>query len=82
MLFIITPATDASEFFWPLILRGLGLGLLFVPLTNMILGGLEGRDIASASGLSSMVRQIGGSISVALIGVFRIDYLPNIAPIY
>lgn len=67
---IITPATAASEFFWPLILRGFGLGLLFVPLTNMILGGLEGRDIASASGLSSMIRQIGGSISVALIGVF------------
>jgi DHA2 family multidrug resistance protein len=50
-------------------LRGLGMGLLFVPLTNLLLGGLQGRDIASASGLSSMIRQIGGSISVALIGV-------------
>lgn len=66
---IITPATAAEAFFWPLILRGLGMGLLFVPLTNLLLGGLQGRDIASASGLSSMIRQIGGSISVALIGV-------------
>ncbi|HNB81076.1 MAG TPA: DHA2 family efflux MFS transporter permease subunit [Chitinophagaceae bacterium] len=65
---IITPATPSDAFFWPLMVRGLGMGLLFVPLTNLLLGGLEGKDVAQASGLSSMIRQIGGSISVALIG--------------
>ena len=66
---LITSNTAASDFFGPLLLRGLGMGLLFVPLTNLTLSGLQGKDIASGSGLSSMVRQVGGSFSVALIGV-------------
>jgi len=67
---IFSPVTDVTDFFWPLLLRGIGMGLLFVPLTNLTLGGLAGKDIAQAAGLSSMIRQIGGSISVAIIGVF------------
>lgn len=66
---VFTPNTDSSDFFWPLMVRGVGMGLLFVPLTNMTLGGLMGKDIAQASGLSSMVRQVGGSISVAVVGL-------------
>lgn len=65
---VLTANTSADDFFWPLIVRGLGLGLLFVPLTNLTLSGLYGKDIAQASGLTSMIRQVGGSISVAIIG--------------
>jgi len=84
--FLLSPVTGAGDFFWPLLIRGLGMGLLFVPLTNLTLGGLHGRDIPQAAGLSSMIRQIGGSISVALVGVFterrtaqhRTDLLSNV----
>ena len=50
-------------------IRGLGMGLLFVPLTNLTLGGLHGKDIQQASGLNNMIRQLGGSIGVAVMGV-------------
>jgi MFS transporter, DHA2 family, multidrug resistance protein len=84
--FLLSPVTGAGDFFLPLLLRGLGMGLLFVPLNNLTLGGLHGRDIPQAAGLSSMIRQIGGSISVALVGVFterrtaqhRTDLLNNL----
>ena len=85
---IFTTNTGYETFFWPLLLRGFGMALLFVPLSNLTLGGLQGKDVGQASGLSNMVRQIGGSISVALIGAFserlsaqhRADILLNVTP--
>lgn len=65
---IFTSDTGYGVFLWPLLLRGLGMALLFVPLSNMTLSGLHGKDVGQASGLSNMVRQIGGSMSVALVG--------------
>jgi DHA2 family multidrug resistance protein len=70
MSYIITPQTGESAFFWPLILRGIGLGFLFVPLTTMSLGGLTGKDIGSAAGLTAMIRQLGGSFGVAICSTF------------
>ena len=66
--FIITPNTGVMDMFWPLLVRGFGMAFLFVPLSALTLGGLVGADVGQASGISNMVRQIGGSISVALIG--------------
>jgi DHA2 family multidrug resistance protein len=67
---IITPQTGEDSFFWPLIIRGVGLGFLFVPLTTMSLGGLSGKDIGSAAGLTAMIRQLGGSFGVAICSTF------------
>jgi DHA2 family multidrug resistance protein len=67
---IITPQTGESAFYWPLIIRGIGLGFLFVPLTTLSLGGLKGKDIGSASGLTAMIRQLGGSFGVAICSTF------------
>lgn len=67
---IITPQTGESTFFWPLMVRGIGLGFLFVPLTTMSLGGLKGKDIGSAAGLTAMIRQLGGSFGVAICSTF------------
>src|SRR6059036_2426278 len=35
-----TTASGMTDFFWPLIFRGVGLGLIFVPLTNLALADL------------------------------------------
>ena len=61
---------DRTDFFWPLILRGVGLGLLFVPLTTMALSGLRGKDIAQGAGLTNMMRQLGGSFGIALVATY------------
>jgi DHA2 family multidrug resistance protein len=70
MSHLITSSAGQENFFWPLILRGIGLGFLFVPLTTMSLGGLKGKDIGSAAGLTAMVRQLGGSFGVAICSTF------------
>ncbi|QQR97204.1 MAG: DHA2 family efflux MFS transporter permease subunit [Sphingobacteriales bacterium] len=85
---LLTTSTPEEAFFWPLLIRGIGTGLLFVPLSNLTLGGLFGQDIGQASGLSNMIRQLGGSMSVALIGAMterfsaqhRADIMLHITP--
>jgi DHA2 family multidrug resistance protein len=69
--FIFTTNTGEDAMFWPLLVRGLGMAFLFVPLSGLTLGGLNGKDVGQASGISNMIRQIGGSMSVAIIGVLN-----------
>jgi len=61
----ITALTGAGDLFGPLIWRGLGLGLIFVPLTNLTLLEIEPHDLGQATGLNNFFRQIGGSLSIA-----------------
>ena len=70
MLSTSTLDSGRADFFWPLIFRGVGLGLLFVPLTTLALSELRGRDIAQGAGLTNMMRQLGGSFGVALIATY------------
>ena len=44
------------------------MGLMFTPLTALGLKDIKPRDIGQASGLFNVIRQIGGSFGVALIG--------------
>lgn len=67
---IIGPSTSAGDFFWILIVRGFGLGLLSVPISTMSLSTLQGPQIAQGAAFSGMMRQLGGSFGVALISTF------------
>lgn len=67
---ILTPSTSASSFFWMLILRGLGMGLLFIPITTMSLSTLKGREIGDGAAFTGMMRQLGGSFGIAAITTF------------
>jgi DHA2 family multidrug resistance protein len=62
--------TNADSFFWPLILRGIGLGLLFIPLLTITIYPLHNKDIPQATALSNMVRQLGGSFGIAMATTF------------
>lgn len=67
---ILTPYTAESDFFWILIVRGFGLGLLSVPVSTMSLSTLRGQEIGQGAAFSGMMRQLGGSFGVALISTF------------
>ncbi|MGN8067772.1 DHA2 family efflux MFS transporter permease subunit [Mucilaginibacter sp. 22184] len=67
---LLTLQTSNGNLFWVLILRGLGLGLMYVPVTNISLSTLDGKQIAQGAALSGMVRQLGASFGVALISTF------------
>jgi MFS transporter, DHA2 family, multidrug resistance protein len=61
-----TTQSGYDDFFWPLIWRGTGLGLIFVPLTNLALADLPMSRIPNGTGLFNLMRQLGGSIGIAL----------------
>ncbi|WEK35484.1 MAG: DHA2 family efflux MFS transporter permease subunit [Candidatus Pseudobacter hemicellulosilyticus] len=67
---IITPSTSGDNFFWPLMVRGLGIGLLAVPVSTMALSTLRGVQIGQGAAFSGMMRQLGGSFGIALISTF------------
>ena len=67
---IITNDTGEEHMFWPLILRGMGLGLLFVPITTLSLSTLKGKGIGEGAAFTGMMRQLGGSFGIAIITTF------------
>jgi DHA2 family multidrug resistance protein len=62
-----TPDVD----FWSVALTrlfmGIGISCFFLPLVTINLSGLEGRQIAAASGLSSFMRNLGSSFGTAVM---------------
>ena len=63
----INSDTGAEELFWPLIWRGFGTVVMFLPLSIATLGTLPREDVSSGSGFFSLTRQMGGSIGIAAI---------------
>ncbi len=51
-----------------LYLRGIGMGLVFTPLSTIALSGIHRNKMAQASGLFNVIRQIGGSFGIAMLG--------------
>ena len=67
---IITPDTGADAFFWMLIVRGMGMGMLFIPVTTLALSTLKGQQIGQGAAFTGMMRQLGGSFGVAVITTY------------
>ena len=67
---ILTPDTSKDAFFWMLIVRGMGLGMLFIPITSLALSTLKGQEIGQGAAFSGMMRQLGGSFGIAAITTF------------
>jgi len=61
-----TTQSGMGDFFWPLIMRGVGMGLVFVPMTNLALADLPMEKIPNGTGLFNLTRQLGGSIGIAV----------------
>ncbi len=67
---IISPDTGKEDFFWMLIVRGMGMGMLFIPVTTLALSTLKGQQIGQGAAFTGMMRQLGGSFGVAVITTY------------
>lgn len=65
-----TLAYGVTDFFWPLVVRGAALSMLFIPITTLAVQDLRGAEIGQGTGLNTMMRQLGGSFGIALITTF------------
>lgn len=88
MLSKSTLSSGTGDFFWPLVIRGVGMALLFVPITTLAVADLKGPEIGQGTGLNNMMRQLGGAFGIATLttiihirqGVHRNNLLTNINP--
>ena len=53
-----------------LYIRGLGMGMIFTPLSTLALVTIPREQMAQASSIMNTVRQIGGSLGVAILSTF------------
>jgi DHA2 family multidrug resistance protein len=54
------------DIFWPQILQGVGISLLFVPLTTITMSVVSRERMGNATSLFNLMRNIGGSIGIAM----------------
>jgi MFS transporter, DHA2 family, multidrug resistance protein len=58
---------DFDEMFWPQVVRGVAIMFCLLPPTRIALGSLPEVEVADASGLFNLLRNLGGAIGIALI---------------
>jgi DHA2 family multidrug resistance protein len=65
--------SQTQSVMFSLYLRGLGMGLIFTPLSALSLSEIPREKMAQASGLFNVLRQVGGSFGVAIMGTLLTD---------
>jgi DHA2 family multidrug resistance protein len=55
------------DVFWPRVVQGFALGFMFVPLTTIALSDVPVPELANATGVFTLLRQLGGSLGIAIL---------------
>ena len=58
---------SGDQFFIPNVIRAVGQALTLAPLSSLSLGSVAQEDAAAASGISNMIRNLGGAIGTAVL---------------
>ena len=59
--------TEHSYIMFALYLRGIGMGLLFAPLSSIAISEIPRFEMAQASSMLNTIRQLGGSLGIAIL---------------
>ncbi|SDM08171.1 MFS transporter, DHA2 family, multidrug resistance protein [Modicisalibacter muralis] len=63
----LTVESGFWQFFWPQVVRGLGLIMCLIPASRIALGTLPAAEVSNASGLYNVMRNLGGAVGLALL---------------
>lgn len=63
----LTTAAGASDVRTALLVRGFGLGLLFVPINSVAYASIKPSEAQQAAGLINLSRQLGGAFGIAVL---------------
>jgi len=63
----MSATTEYLEMLTPFILAGIGMGLVFAPLSTAVLATMRSDDHAKASGTNSTLREIGVALGIAVL---------------
>src|SRR6201981_3666070 len=52
---------------WPIVISGFAIASIFVPMTTFSVATLKRENMGDAAGLTSLVRNLGGSVGISLV---------------
>ena len=64
---IVTPTVAYEAMVVPFILAGIGMGLFFAPIANVVLSAVRPDQEGKASGATNTIREVGGVFGVAVL---------------
>lgn len=64
---VSTPGVPYSDLVFPFILSGVGMGMFFAPVANVILSSVRSAEEGQASGANNAIRELGGVFGVAVL---------------
>jgi DHA2 family multidrug resistance protein len=70
----LTLESGAHDIVAAIVIQGVGFACLFVPLTTVALSQVPRHRLADATGMNSLIRQIGGAIGLALFATLLERY--------
>jgi MFS family permease len=66
--------TSYSELVIPFILAGVGMGLFFAPVANVVLSAVRPEEEGQASGINNALREVGGVFGIAVLAAIFAHY--------
>lgn len=86
-------STDFWSFVWPRVSLGIGMPLIFIPLTILTLSPIPKENMGEATSMYNMLRNLGGSVGIAFAGTMAarrgqfhqsrlVDHLSALDPSY
>jgi MFS transporter, DHA2 family, multidrug resistance protein len=58
---------DFNTVIWPRLVLGIGMGFLFIPLTTLTFSTIKKENMANATAIYNLLRNLGGSFGVAFV---------------
>ena len=84
----LDPGFGLHDVFWPMAVQGLGVGILWVPITMVAFSQIGGERLAEGTAVYHMLRNIGSSVHISLSTVLAVhmtqashgELTPNVSP--
>jgi EmrB/QacA subfamily drug resistance transporter len=67
LAFVLTPGVAYSSVVPAFVVSGIGMGLFFAPIANVVLSAVPAEEEGKASGANNTIREIGGVFGVAVL---------------
>jgi EmrB/QacA subfamily drug resistance transporter len=71
---VSTPTTPYADLVAPFAISGIGMGLFFAPIANVVLSSVRSQEEGQASGANNAIRELGGVFGVAVLAAVFANY--------
>jgi len=71
---LASPTVAYSDLIGPFMIAGIGMGLFFAPVANVVLGSVRPEEEGQASGANNAIRELGGVLGVSVLATVFAQY--------